>query len=164
MAACPCGSEKEYSACCQRYIEGNEQAPTAEALMRSRYSAFVVHDVEYLNKTIDPQKRHEFDAEGIKKWSEESEWKGLEIVKTENGTEDDTTGEVEFIAKYEIEDEERAHHEIGHFRKSRGNWYFVDGEKVSAKPFIREEPKVGRNDPCPCGSGKKYKKCCAKSA
>lgn len=161
MAACPCGSEKEYSVCCQPYIEGNEHAPTAEALMRSRYSAFVVHNVEYLNETVDPQKKREFDAEGIKKWSEQSEWKGLQIVDTKNGTEEDSTGEVEFIAKYEMEGEDRVHHEVGHFRKSRDRWYFVNGETVSPKPFTREEPKVGRNDPCPCGSGKKYKKCCA---
>ena len=52
------------------------------------------------------------------------------------------------------------HHELAEFRKSGDTWYFFDGKMVGPGQFTRETPKVGRNDPCPCGSGRKFKKCC----
>ncbi|MBD3244209.1 MAG: hypothetical protein GF331_26695, partial [Chitinivibrionales bacterium] len=73
-------------------------------------------------------------------------------------------GTVEFIASYDDSEGFKRHHEIGHFHKLHAAWYYEDGEMVKPKPVVRETPKVGRNDPCPCGSGKKYKKCCALSA
>ncbi|MEW8683176.1 MAG: YchJ family metal-binding protein, partial [Candidatus Thiodiazotropha endolucinida] len=67
---------------------------------------------------------------------------------------------VEFIATYKEGGMVRPHHEISRFLKQDGVWYFVDGQLVAPKTEKRHQPKVGRNDPCPCGSGKKYKKCC----
>ena len=95
-------------------------------------------------------------------WSRESDWRGLEIVSTKKGGEDDTEGTVEFVAQYARHGKEEFHHELAEFAKAEGRWYFVDGKLVGKKPFVRDEPKVGRNDPCPCGSSKKFKKCCGR--
>jgi len=64
------------------------------------------------------------------------------------------------LSSYKEQGVVRPHHEISRFLKKDGNWYFVDGQLVPPKPEIRKQPKVGRNEPCPCGSGKKFKKCC----
>jgi SEC-C motif-containing protein len=69
---------------------------------------------------------------------------------------------VEFRAMYTANGEFCNHHEVSRFVKEPDGWKFADGELVGETPIVREEPKVGRNDPCPCGSGKKYKKCCGK--
>ncbi len=160
MSACPCGSGKEFHICCQPYIDGKEKAPTAEALMRSRYTAYTKVTIEYITATHDPKTRNNHDPDQAREWAENSDWQGLEIIKTEAGGPADETGIVEFKARYRSDDEELEHHEVSEFRKEDGSWYFVDGKVVLPEPIRREEPKVGRNDPCPCGSGKKYKKCC----
>jgi SEC-C motif-containing protein len=163
MPSCPCSSGKEIEHCCGPYLEGDVNAPTAEALMRSRYTAFATGNVEYIFNTIHPDHREEFDEGGIGDWSRNSEWHGLEIRNTTGGDENDTEGTVEFIARYTHEGSAREHHEVAVFRKKDDRWYFVDGSIVPHEPFVRAEPKIGRNDPCPCGSGKKLKKCCGKS-
>ena len=84
------------------------------------------------------------------------------MVSTEAGCEEDQQGVVEFIATFKEKGVTRRHHEKSRFEKQDGRWYFVDGELVLAKTQVNEGPKVGRNDPCPCGSGKKYKKCCGR--
>jgi SEC-C motif-containing protein len=66
---------------------------------------------------------------------------------------------VEFIAKYAIDGNDFKHHERATFRRIDGDWFYMDGDMVKPKPVVRDKPKVGRNEPCPCGSGKKYKKC-----
>ena len=71
-------------------------------------------------------------------------------------------GSVDSIMNHITEkDIKKKHHERAQFELLDGTWYFLDGIPVTPKQFVREQPKVGRNDPCPCGSGKKYKKCCA---
>jgi SEC-C motif-containing protein len=87
---------------------------------------------------------------------------GLKILDVKAGRPEDDEGTVEFIATYKDHDLVKPHHEISSFRKLDGNWYFVDGELVPPVTEVRSQPKVGRNDPCPCGSGKKYKKCCGR--
>ena len=161
---CYCGSEKEFNVCCEPFLTGEANPPTAEACMRSRYSAFVTHNIDYIHNTLDPTRKHEFDSENIKEWATKSTWEGLQIAATEKGGVDDTEGTVEFIARFSIEGVSRTHHEVGVFRKENGIWYFVNGEIITPKPFIRKLPKTNRNDPCTCGSGKKFKKCCGKSA
>lgn len=155
---CPCGSNQDYAACCEPYLKGKTKAPTAEKLMRSRYTAFSQAAIDYIEETTDPSARSSFDRAGTAEWAKNSEWLGLEIVATEAGGESDTDGVVEFIAKYRYEGVERAHHERADFRKRDGHWFFRDGRLVQEP--VRAEPKIGRNDPCSCGSGKKYKKCC----
>jgi SEC-C motif-containing protein len=87
---------------------------------------------------------------------------GLEICSTEQGGVDDNDGLVEFIASYRENGVVRSHHEISRFKREAGRWYYVDGDAPKVETYVKEQPKVGRNDPCPCGSGKKYKKCCGR--
>ncbi|WP_022660348.1 YchJ family protein [Paucidesulfovibrio longus] len=161
MSNCACGSGKALAECCGPYIEGAADAPTAEALMRSRYTAYATGKLEYLRDTLLPEEREQFDIDSARKWSESAQWDGLEIVATEDGGESDEAGKVDFIARYTQSGMRQAHRELGTFRKLEGKWIYVDGE-VRGEPQRRAEPKVGRNEPCPCGSGKKYKKCCGK--
>ncbi|AMK12648.1 MAG: YchJ family protein [Pseudodesulfovibrio sp.] len=158
---CPCGSGLEHTQCCTPYISGQAKAPTAEALMRSRYSAYVFKELDYLKATLSEEALKDHDDESVRQWAESAEWLGLTIHDTWAGQEGDEAGIVEFSAKYAIDGEEQEHRERSEFRNDNGQWLYVDGHMVSGPP-IRKERKVGRNEPCPCGSGKKFKKCCGR--
>ena len=153
---CPCGNGI-YQDCCRPYLDGERAAPTAETLMRSRYTAYVLDNVGYLLQSWHPASRPEEDFV----LEEAIQWQGLEILDTEAGGEADQTGQVEFIARYLVEDRPGQLRERSDFRREEGLWYYVDGAEVKAQPV--SVTKVGRNEPCPCGSGKKYKRCCYKS-
>ena len=159
---CPCGSGLESEACCGPLLRGEKRASTAEVLMRSRYTAYATGRIDYIRDTTHPKNRNEFEEESAQKWSKDSEWVGLEIISTKDGKEGDTQGEVEFVANYVQDDEEVEHHEVAQFKREKDTWYFTDGKFVGPETYVREQPKVGRNEPCPCGSGKKYKKCCGR--
>jgi len=159
---CPCGRGPVLADCCGPYIKGTKRPATAEDLMRSRYSAYVVQDVDYVINTHSPETVDSVDRDGAQSWSQEAEWKGLEIISTEKGQAGDDEGTVEFVARYVLEGELHTHHERSRFQRLDGVWHYVDGEMIKPAPIIRSSPKVGRNDPCPCNSGKKYKKCCGK--
>jgi len=161
MDPCPCGSKKDYSACCEPLISGNQTAETPEALMRARYSAYVKERVGFILDTTHATQRDQYTESGIQRWARNSEWLGLTILATENGTADDDTGTVEFVAEYFEKGRRNRHHEIAQFRRQEGAWYFYDGQAPTPQTVVRTGPKVGRNDPCPCGSGRKHKKCCA---
>ena len=154
---CPCGSGTDASACCELYLDG-VPAPTALALMRSRYTAYVRGAIDYLVETHDPATRKTIDVPGITKWTRETAWLGLEIVATERGGETDDTGIVEFIASGATNGVPFRQHERSRFRRVDGAWVYTDGD-VRSEPARRTAPEAGRNDPCPCGSGKKYKRC-----
>jgi SEC-C motif-containing protein len=156
---CPCGKGESIDVCCGPFLKGTSQPDTAEALMRARYTAYATHDVDYVLSSHDPATASEVDRENTELWSKNSEWLGLEIVTTEGGKPEDSEGVVEFIARYKIRNVKLDHRERASFKKHDGRWYFVDGVEVKGPPIKRTEPRVGRNDPCPCGSGKKYKKC-----
>ena len=162
-SACPCNSGLPYASCCEPLIKGVCAAPSPEALMRARYSAFAHQEMPYLLETLHPGQRSDYDEEGAAKWASESDWTGLEILDVKGEPATDNSGTVEFRASYRRNGKKLEHHELAEFRKSSGIWYFFDGKMVSAGQYRRETPKVGRNDPCPCGSGRKYKKCCGKS-
>jgi SEC-C motif-containing protein len=158
--SCPCGSGQPYDACCGPIIAGERNALTAEELMRARYTAYARVETDFLATSLHPSARDEHDAEAVREWAEQSEWHGLEILEVTEGGEDDAEGHVQFAAEYTFEGEQKRHHEDALFLKEDGKWFFLQGQPVRVKPFVREAPKVGRNDPCPCGSGKKHKKCC----
>lgn len=158
---CPCGSGIEATQCCTQYISGKKSAPTAEALMRSRYSAYVLKELDYLQKTLSPEALDNNDPDSVREWAEKAEWLGLEIHDIQAGQSGDATGIVEFSAKYAVDGETLIHRERSNFRNQDGTWLYVDGRIVSGPP-VRKERKIGRNEPCPCGSGKKYKKCCGR--
>ncbi|MGE5548157.1 MAG: YchJ family protein [Solirubrobacterales bacterium] len=157
MTQCPCGSGRGQDECCGPLLAG-APAPTPEALMRSRYTAFVTGNLDYLETTLAPEAREDYDRSETESWIKEAEWHGLEIRATGDGADADT-GTVEFVARYKFRGKPFAHHELSSFRKADGRWMYVDGV-MNPKPPQRITAKVGRNDPCPCGSGKKYKKCC----
>jgi SEC-C motif-containing protein len=160
MELCPCGTNIAYDECCGPVIRGERRADTAEKLMRSRYSAYVKKEIPYLRDSLHPDHRADFDEKSTRTWAENAEWYGLEIVRTVSGGPEDNDGEVEFIARFSDHGTKREHHELARFGRIDSNWYFVSGDSAGQKQVVRTEPKIGRNDPCPCGSGKKYKKCC----
>lgn len=160
MELCPCGSQKDYADCCRPLIEGEKTADTAEALMRSRYSAHAKKVFDYLFETTLPANRKEDDRKGTEAWSKKLDWQRLDIRRSENGGPDDPAGTVEFVARYRKNSKAFDHHEVAEFVREDGRWYFKDGQPPQTAPAVRQGPKIGRNDPCACGSGKKYKKCC----
>jgi len=158
MAQCPCGSGSDFDQCCGPFI-GGVAAPTPEALMRSRYTAFVRCDFDYVEKTHAPEARGEFDRSLAESRNETVQWTGLKVLETTGGGLADDSGTVEFAASYKGDGGPGVHHERSTFRREDGQWLYVDGV-IDPKSPPRRTTKVGRNDPCPCGSGKKYKKCC----
>ena len=161
---CPCKSGRTFGECCGPVIAGTAKAATAEALMRARYSSYATGEIGFLKTSAVPAIQEQFDEEGSRNWSKAARWHGLEIIRTEKGGESDDTGVVEFRALYTANGEFCNHHEVATFVKEGSEWKFEDGDLVGETPVVREEPKIGRNDPCPCGSGKKYKKCCGKGS
>ena len=160
--SCTCGLPADFVACCGPIIAGDKPAPSPERLMRARYSAYTKGDIDFLFESLAPSERAGFDRDGAQQWSKLATWKGLEIVRTEAGGANDSEGVVEFKARYVVQEQDVEHHEIAMFRREDGRWFFVDGQTPKAQPFRRAAPKVGLNDPCSCGSGKKFKKCCGK--
>ena len=162
MAKCPCGSKRSCGKCCEPIIKGIRPAETAEELLRSRYTAHVGKDTDYIMNTVHPAKRKESERKSIREWSENTEWLKLEIIETTKGGPNDVEGRIEFKAHFKGEKGDETHHELSRFKKSDDQWFFFDGKTATHKQVTRATPKLGRNDPYPCGSGKKYKKCCGK--
>ncbi|MGA4816652.1 YchJ family metal-binding protein [Pseudomonas aeruginosa] len=118
-------------------------------LMRSRYSAFVMKDADYLIKPgIRPVRRSTFRAE-LEKGFSQTEWLGLTLFASDEGRVPNE-GFVSFVARFNDNNRPGAIIERSRFLKENGQWYYIDGTR----------PLIGRNDPRPCGSGKKFKKCC----
>lgn len=156
MTQCPCGSERAFDTCCGSHLAG-APAPTAEALMRSRYTAYVRGDADYLQRTSAGEALLRFDRADIAASFASTEWLGLEIRKVEAGGSTDMTGHVAFTARFRQNGRLQALSERSEFRRIGGAWRYCRGEvDISAVPA----PAPGRNDPCPCGSGRKFKKCC----
>ena len=154
MSKCHCDLGTSYEECCERIITGKTLASSAEQLMRARYSAYIATEIDFLHDSLHPGSRDDFDFESTKQWAETSTWKGLTILATKAGQKNDKVGSVDFVAIYEdAENEEHRHSERSQFKRINDQWYFCDGQTIVPD-------KVGRNDPCSCGSGKKYKKCC----
>ncbi len=142
--------------------------------MRSRYSAHTTGDIKYIRDTMGSDSHQDFDEKSVREWANKSEWLGLKILSVTDGKESDQKGVVEFVATYKAKGKKIEHHEVSTFKKDKNQqWYFVDGDShvhedgkghhhhhEPVAQVIRESPKIGRNDPCSCGSGKKFKKCC----
>ena len=158
---CPCGSGKTYAECCEPIIKGKTKAPSAEACMRARYSSYVKHEIDYIiSSCIEGEEVGEIDRKATEDWSKQSQWNGLKIIRTDKG-EKDNEQVVEFEADYTLHKMHDVHHEISLFRQVDGDWKYVAGNVIPTT-VKRVGAKVGRNDPCPCGSGKKYKQCCGR--
>ncbi|WP_428634446.1 YchJ family protein [Sedimenticola sp.] len=148
MSRCPCDSGLDYVVCCEVFHRGVELPVAAEKLMRSRYSAYVLQHTDYLLRTWHPSTR----PANLDLAAEDVVWLGLEIIETKQGTEKDDEGLVEFVAR----SQGGQLHERSRFIRESGQWYYRDGTLLP--PVLAVKP--GRNGPCPCGSGKKFKKCC----
>ena len=116
--------------------------------------------VEFLHQSLHPENRHDHDIEATRRWASGAQWLGLQVMAAPTEENDENEARVEFIATYKEGGIVKPHHEISRFSKLDDDWFYVDGELVTPQTATREHPKVGRNEPCPCGSGKKYKKCC----
>lgn len=139
---CICDTEKSYETCCGRFIETKEQANSAVELMRSRYTAYVLRRGDYLYETCSQSLKDPDSIEAIN--HDTTQWLKLEIDSfSEN--------EVTFMAYYLDQDEVQVMKEHSFFIQENGEWKYDRG--------VMLEAKISRNDPCPCGSGKKYKKC-----
>lgn len=150
-ALCPCGSGNLLDTCCGRHHAGLP-APSAETLMRSRYSAYVLGLVDYLLDTTLPVQKNSLDRESISQWSAQSTWLGLEVESTELLGGRPEHAFVTFTARWHDAAGEHRHRERSAFVQHNGRWYFID-------PTV--QLKAGRNDACPCGSELKFKKCCS---
>lgn len=121
MAACYCKSGAEFTQCCDPYIKGILNAPTSEALMRSRYSAYVIHNAEYLWATTAPGERKYHSKEAILEWAKSNHWIRLEVLAATETT-------VEFKAYYlDSNLQAQVHHEKSNFIKEGNIWFYVDG-------------------------------------
>lgn len=165
MSPCPCGSGLALAECCRPLIDGEQRAVEAETLMRARYVAHALGRTDFILKTHHPATRTDVDEAATARWATESDWLGLDIREVEGGGEDDASGRVEFVARYRDPAGRRHnHHEVSVFEKYHGQWFFRDAELPTVEQFVRDRPKQRRNDPCACGSGRKYKKCCGQAA
>lgn len=121
--ACPCGSAVRYESCCGRYLDGSLTAPTAETLMRSRYTAYALGRSAYLRQTWYPTTRpgtsHLNDDVATK-------WIGLEVKRHE--MQDDTHATVEFVARYKVNGRAHCLHELSRFVFENGRWFYLDGD------------------------------------
>ncbi|NOH98207.1 YchJ family protein [Vibrio sp. 99-70-13A1] len=170
MSLCPCCSNLAYQQCCEPAHINHSNAVTPEQLMRSRYSAHVLGLVDYVITTYHPNCNAEAQREGIAE-SINSDWAGLEVIVTAEGSHENE-GFVEFKAYFNDGAEQFCMQERSRFVRDNGLWYYIDGtfpdqesdhEEPEIDPRLNqtvESFKIGRNDPCICGSGKKYKKCC----
>ncbi|WP_022941151.1 YchJ family protein [Psychromonas hadalis] len=155
---CPCKSGKSYQSCCAVFHQSQQKPATCEQLMRSRYSAFILQRGEYLLNSYHPDFRGDLT---IKQLSEKSlDWKNLQIIDSESL---DKTGFVEFKAWFMCDGQLEVHHERSNFVKDHDQWLYCDGIFYPSEKSGTMVSKLGRNDPCPCESGKKFKKCCAKN-
>ena len=154
---CPCQSGATYQACCEPYITGRVKPPTALALMRSRYTAYTQENRGYLLATWDP----ETVPSDLTFKGNTVEWTGLEILSHSAGQPGDSSGRVEFQAFFRAGNQTSKLRENSRFRKDADQWLYIDGDVARApNKTVSTKIKVGRNDPCPCGSGKKFKRCC----
>lgn len=153
---CPCNSNIEFELCCNQFISGNKLPQTALLLMKSRYSAFATANAEYLNKTSVSKQT----SKDLVILAKSNTWKSLEILNTSQGQESDSSGTVEFRVLYNNSDKQSIEHlEKSTFIKVEDQWMYDTGDvKVNILPVLNYS--IGRNDPCTCGSGQKFKKCC----
>lgn len=147
---CPCGSATSFAECCALIIKEHSLAKTAEQLMRSRYTAFTLEDNNYLLKTWAKESR----PENLNIAETPVRWLDLTVENSEEGKEQDSKGTVTFTARF-ISSGHLCHlHENSRFIREDDRWFYLDGTSESSTK------KISRNGKCPCGSEKKYKRCC----
>lgn len=161
---CPCGLEANFQTCCEPIIEGKKLATCPEDVMRSRYTAYTLCNIDYIFASMKEKALYDSDKQATADWAKNTKWLDLKIIDAPTVSENDTLGEVEFVATYKEQGQTRQIRERSQFKKIDGKWYYVDSVDAQFLPThpgtAIKDKKIGRNDPCHCGSGKKYKKCC----
>lgn len=135
--------------------------------MRSRYTAFATGAIDWIMDSHHPETVDEIDRDEVERWANGSEWLGLRIRDTEAGGPDDDEGIVVFRARYKVQAQQVDHVERAQFTRDGTEWRFHSVLANDDQPelvAVAPASTVGRNDPCPCGSGSKYKKCCGAAA
>ena len=150
---CECGKDLLFSECCGRFLDGPQRARTCEELVRSRFVAFGLGNFDYIEATQTDPLPDEVRQRQL------PEWERLEIVACRDGGTEDQTGVVEFRAHYKLE-KRRIHCETSNFVRVDGEWRYKDGLITDLEASDAGRPKLGRNHPCHCGSGRKFKHCC----
>lgn len=154
---CPCGSGNPFGECCSPIISGETPAPNAERLMRSRYTAHATHDFPYLHRTYAETKDTPYEVE---EYGNDIAWTKL-TINAHDADIQPGISHVDFSAHFTEDGRSGVMHEKSEFELIDGNWIFSKTLREGPAP-AKAAPKIGRNDPCPCGSGKKYKKCCGR--
>ena len=157
---CPCGRALTYAQCCGPVLAGQRPAATAEDLMRSRFTAHVARDYVHLHKTYLETSKEPYvpDPE-----AGQTNWTRLVIHSHQPGAKADTAY-VDFTAYFREGDDEKPLDEKAAFERIDGAWFYTGPVRQGPAPVRSAQAKVGRNDPCPCGSGKKYKQCCLRKS
>ncbi|WP_020592087.1 YchJ family protein [Kiloniella laminariae] len=125
LSLCPCGSTGPYESCCGAFHSGTALPETAEQLMRSRYSAYVKAEIDYLKQTLWPAYQKQFDPVGTLIRAKDSRWIGLEILASGAGQKKDKEGFVLFIARSVVNDRANEQREKSLFRQKVGRWYYL---------------------------------------
>ncbi|WP_147200612.1 YchJ family protein [Pantoea sp. CCBC3-3-1] len=146
---CPCCSGLDYSLCCQPYLNDAAIPDSPQALMRSRYTAYVRNNTDYLIATWHPSCDPARFRGSLEQSYKGTTWLSLHIIEAETPA-DEGEGFVTFFARFSENQQRSFIHERSRFLQLAQRWYYIDGTF----------PETGRNDRCPCGSGKKFKKCC----
>ena len=128
---CPSGSSLALTECCGPIIAGSP-APSAEAMMRARYTAYTQHNIDFIMASTHPDGRADSDIDAMRAWAETADWQSLEVLQVEAGTNQDRKGLVEFKAHYLIGGVKHHHHEVSGFVNSDAGWQFRDGEVLHA--------------------------------
>lgn len=164
---CPCGLSATLADCCGRYIHGDQLAPTAEALMRSRFTAYSLGQVDYLLSTLHPSQRRRGEKLQLRQSLAQTRWLHLQVLDTAAGQPGDEQGEVEFVAVYGLanpisgkfgllgqkaEPQLAQMHERSRFVCEAGQWFYSNGDQLP-------DYQPAKKQPCWCGSGKKFKQC-----
>lgn len=161
---CPCGSGESYARCCQVVISGHGDKLFAEALMRARFTAYRMRNVEFLLGSWHPSTRPpSLDL------NDDILWRRLHVLASDSS---DDYAFVEFVATAWHHDEQQPQawlmHERSRFQRvpnagdttaHKDRWQYLDGKTLRNGSFTKL--RIGRQSPCPCGSGKKSKHCCA---
>ncbi|MCK9606837.1 MAG: YchJ family protein [Methylomonas sp.] len=154
---CLCGSGQSYADCCGLFHDTTRLPASAEALMRSRFSAYALKKVDYLLSSWSESTR----PADIDFSKETAQWQSLQIIARKKGGPMDAKGVVEFKAFYCQDGIACFMHEISRFVKTDQRWQYLDGV-IKATGKVETDQSAGRNSLCACGSGKKFKRCCGK--
>ena len=151
---CPCGSQKSYASCCGLFITGKQHPKTPETLMRSRYTAYTMANIDYIKETMHGNALIGFEEMDAKLWATRVHWIKLNVLKSviENASLGYVTFEASFVDGARL----KSIHEQSEFICEEGRWYYVDGKHL---PTSHTERMMARNMDCPCGSHRKFKNC-----